>query len=45
MPRDFRLYLDDMLESINRTLAYSAGAACEDLLNDKMRLERHCSQS
>jgi uncharacterized protein with HEPN domain len=39
MLRDFRLYLDDILESINRIIAYSAGISCEELLNDTMRMD------
>jgi uncharacterized protein with HEPN domain len=39
MPRDFKLYLDDILESINRILEYSSGLPSETLLTDKMRLD------
>jgi uncharacterized protein with HEPN domain len=39
MPRDFRLYLDDILEAANRIIEYSSGATPETLLPDKMRLD------
>ncbi len=39
MPRDFKLYLDDILESTSRILEYSGGATIETLRADKMRLD------
>jgi uncharacterized protein with HEPN domain len=39
MPRDFKLYLDDILESTSRILEYSGGTTIETLLTDKMRLD------
>jgi uncharacterized protein with HEPN domain len=39
MPRDFKLYLDDIIESTNRIAEYSAGTTHKTLLTDKMRLD------
>jgi uncharacterized protein with HEPN domain len=39
MSRDFRLYLEDMLAAIEKTLAYSADANSESLAEDTMRFD------
>jgi uncharacterized protein with HEPN domain len=39
MPRDFNFYLDDILESINRILEYSAGQGFETFAEDRKTVD------
>jgi uncharacterized protein with HEPN domain len=39
MPRDFRLYLDDILEAIDSIQTYAGNLSYEDLIADRMRVD------
>ena len=39
MPRDYRLYLDDMLEAIDRVHRYVGDRTFEDLAQDELRID------
>jgi len=39
MPRNVRLYLEDILTASNKILKYTGDSSCSDLIQDEMRLD------